>query len=263
MAIKFTQVVDLGNQRITSLGSPSVATDAVNKSYVDSVAQGLDWKASVKASPTGNVDLSSPGGTFDGVTMSNGDRFLAMNQTTGNQNGIYVWNGATSAATRATDADSSTKVSSGMAVTVEQGTVNGDKVWILVTDNVTLGTTALVFTQLGGGAGTTYSAGAGLTLTGTTFAVGQGTGVIVSGSTVSLDTNYVTRKYAANVGDGSASSIQVTHNLGTRDVVVQVYTNGAPYDTVFCGVERTDANSVTLSFGTAPASAAYRVVVEG
>jgi phage-related tail fiber protein len=241
--------LDLHNQRIANLGSPSVATDAVNKQYVDNVAQGLDWKASTRAASTGNVTLATPGATLDGVTLANGDRVLLKDQSTGAQNGIYTYTDATTPLARASDAASAGQVTAGMAVTVEEGTVNGDKVFILITDGtITLGTTALAFTQLGGGGGTTYT---------------SGTGISISGSIISVDTSVVARKVAANVGDGSSTSITVNHNLGTRDVQVQVYTNAAPYDTVLVETQRTDANNVLLVFGTAPATNAYRAVVEG
>lgn len=77
-----------------------------------------------------------------------------------------------------------------------------------------------------------------------------------------LVTDGFTKKYSASVGNGSATSIAVTHSLGTRDVQVQVYDN-ATYDTVETDVVRTDANTVTVTFATAPSNNAYRVVVIG
>lgn len=69
-------------------------------------------------------------------------------------------------------------------------------------------------------------------------------------------------KYAANIGNASDVSIAVTHNLGTTDVMVEVFviSSGA---TVECEVVRTNANTVTLGFNTAPGSSAYRAVVHG
>lgn len=93
-----------------------------------------------------------------------------------------------------------------------------------------------------------------------TFKDESGTVAFTSDITSAL-TSY-TKKYSANVGNGSATSIAVTHNLATRDVQVQIYDN-ATYDTVECDVIRTDTNTVTVSFATAPASNAYRVVVIG
>lgn len=262
MATKVTNGLDLQNQRVINTGDPSGAQDVATKAYVDAAARGINWKPSVRAASTGNLTIASPGATIDGVSMSAGDRFLAKDQSTGSQNGIYTWNGAASAATRTTDADTSAEVIAGMAVTVTEGTVNGDKVFILTTNNpITLGTTSLAFSALGGSS--SYTAGNGLTLTGSDFAVGAGTGISVAADAVSIDTSVVARKFAANVGDGSSTSIAITHSFGTRDVHVEVYTNASPWDTVICDVERTDANNVTLKFATAPASGAYRVVVVG
>lgn len=74
-----------------------------------------------------------------------------------------------------------------------------------------------------------------------------------------------TRKFAQPIGDGVSTSIPVVHNLGTRNVSVQVYaiTGAGAYQTVETDVDRTDANTVTIGFGSAPASAAYTVVVLG
>lgn len=262
MATTVTNGLALAGQRIQNLGTPSVGTDAATRDYVDSVARGLDWKQSVRAASTGNLTLSGPGATIDGVTMAANDRFLAKDQTTGSQNGIYVWNGAAVAATRAVDADSSAEVTSGMAVTVTEGTANGDEVWILTTnDPITLDTTALALTQLGGG-GAAYVAGNGLTESPAgTFNVGAGSGVIVSADAVAIDTAVVVRKFAANIGDGSATAITITHGFGTRDCVVEVFTNASPWDSVLCDVDRPNTNDVRLTFATAPASGAFRAVV--
>lgn len=77
-----------------------------------------------------------------------------------------------------------------------------------------------------------------------------------------LVTDSFTKKASASVGNGANTSFAVSHNLGTRDVVVNVYDNSS-YDTVEVDVVRTDANTVTVSFATAPANNAYRVVVIG
>jgi|11_taG_2_1085331.scaffolds.fasta_scaffold00131_4 hypothetical protein len=68
--------------------------------------------------------------------------------------------------------------------------------------------------------------------------------------------------YADDIGDGSAASIAVTHNLGSRDVVCQVYDNSSPYDTLFVAHERTDANNVTFKFRNPPTTDQYRVVIQ-
>ncbi len=64
--------------------------------------------------------------------------------------------------------------------------------------------------------------------------------------------------YAADVG--GATSVTILHNLGTRDVVVQLYDN-TTYDTVYADTIRLDTNNVRFLFRTAPAAAAYRCVI--
>ena len=67
--------------------------------------------------------------------------------------------------------------------------------------------------------------------------------------------------YAANVGNASATSFTLTHNLGTRDVTVLIYDN-ATYEQVYADVVMTSTTVVTVSFATAPALNAYRVVIK-
>ena len=126
-------------------------TSLVTKEYVDAVKVGLDFKDSVRVATTANLNLSAPGASIDGISLSSGDRVLVKNQSTASENGIYVWNGASSTATRATDADSSTEVTAGMFVFVEEGTVNADQGFVLTTDgSITVGSTSLSFTQFSG-----------------------------------------------------------------------------------------------------------------
>ena len=76
----------------------------------------------------------------------------------------------------------------------------------------------------------------------------------VSSGFVSL----ATKTYKASIG--GATSIAVTHNLGSEDVIVQLFDNTTK-DTVYADVVRTNANTVTIDFATAPAAAAIRVLI--
>ena len=142
-----TVTVPAGYKNRSGFGTNSL----VSKEYVDAVKVGLDFKDSVRVASTANVTISGPGAAIDGITLSSGDRVLLKDQSTGSQNGIYIFNGAASAMTRATDADADAEVTSGMFVFVEAGTVNADNGFVLSTDGtITVGSTALTFTQFSG-----------------------------------------------------------------------------------------------------------------
>lgn len=238
-----TAQVNMNGQRVIGIGTPVATTDAATKGYVDALVNGTDWKQSVRVATTANITLSGLL-TVDSVTLAAGNRVLVKNQTDGKQNGIYVV--ASGAWTRATDADESAEVTSGMACMVEEGTANSATQWILNTaGNIVVGTTVLTFSQIG--AATTYTAGAGIN---------------IAGNVVSIDTSVVTRKGVAFVGNGSSTSITVTHNLGTLDVMVQVYAV-ATTETVECDVTRNSTNQVTLGFAVAPANNSLKVLIQG
>lgn len=261
MAFPLLTGADFKNQKAINLADGTNPTDAVTKQQLDAIARGLDWKNSVRAASTTNLTLSGTQ-TIDGTAVVAGDRVLAKDQTTASTNGIYV--AAAGAWTRATDFDDSTEVTAAAAVPVETGTVNGDAVFILATDGaITVGTTSLSFTRLGG-TGVSYTAGNGLTLSGATFSVTpkSGGGIIVDGTGVSIDPAYsgIAKRYAANVP--TSASAAITHNLGTLDVHVAVYevSTGA---LVQPDVTLTSVNVVTLGFATAPTTGQYRAVIVG
>lgn len=171
-----TASVSLNSQKITGLATPTADSDAATKAYVDAVKQGLDIKDSVRAATTANITLSGTQ-TIDGVAVVAGDRVLVKDQSTGSQNGIYVV--AAGAWSRATDADSSAKITAGLFAFVTEGTAQADSGWVLTSnDPITLGTSALAFTQFSGAGQIT--AGDGLTKTGNTLNVGGTSGRIVA-----------------------------------------------------------------------------------
>ena len=73
------------------------------------------------------------------------------------------------------------------------------------------------------------------------------------------DTRFVTpaglaaRSFKATIGDGSDLDITVNHNLGTRDVIVQLY-DASSYETIIAEVVRTDADNVTINTNAAPSA---------
>ena len=296
MATKVMNGLDLQNQRITALADPTAATDAATKQYVDNLVSGLSPKDSVRVATTTNGALATAyanGQTVDGVVLATGNRILLKNQTTGSENGIYTVN-SSGAPTRATDADGTNEMLGAIAP-VEEGTTNADTLWICTTNApITVGTTALAFTQWQ--SGIAYSAGNGLSLASTTFsvlsngtsidvsasgvkiadaaggagltvaagvlAVGAGTGITVAADTVAVDTSVIARKASFNVGNGSLTSVALTHNLGTKDVDVSVR-DSATDAAVITDWVATDINTVTLTFAVAPGSNAYRATVIG
>jgi len=155
-----------GLTTVTVTQDPVSALELATKQYVDAVAQGLDPKASCVAATTVNITLSGTQ-TIDGVALIAGDRCLVKDQTLSQNNGIYVV--AAGAWTRATDMDNWLEVP-GAFTFIEQGTVYADTGWVCTSNaGGTLGTTPITWVQFAGVG--SYTAGTGLTLTGTQFSI--------------------------------------------------------------------------------------------
>jgi hypothetical protein len=261
-----TANISLNSYKITSLADPTADQDAATKLYVDTVVQGLNIHDSVVAA-TPNTLASITGGTvtysngasgvgatltlsvalptLDGVTLTNGARILVKNEVTDANNGVYTWATGGTVLTRSTDFDSTAEMGGGDFFFVTGGSTYDNTGWVCIDKITVVGTTPVVFSQFSGAG--TYTAGYGLSLTGTTFAV---------------NTTVIPSKYSTAIGDGSNTSYTVTHNLATRDVTVTVY-DASNYSEVFADVVHTTTNTVTVSFSTAPSLNAYRVVVIG
>jgi len=172
--------------------TPTTGTDAANKAYVDSVAQGTDIKDSVHHATTpGDGDIggvySAVGGsggtgaftgatdTMDGSVVHLADRIIIKDQTDAKQNGIYVVTAIggspqTADYERAPDHDGSpaSEVSSGNLAFVESGAINGNTSWIVTGSGIlTLNTDDINWTQFAGSG--SFTAGAGLGLNGSEF----------------------------------------------------------------------------------------------
>lgn len=296
--------LDANSNKIVNVGTPTASGDAVNKSYVDGLTAGLDWKAAVNLLSDSNIsDLTD----FTTITIDGhvvdvdqiGYRILLKGQTTDSENGIYnvvAATGSNITLSRSSDADAYGELL-GAAVFVMEGTTYGSTSWIQSNHYLT-DFSGQVWTQFSGAG--TYLAGAGLTLTGNTFSVdttptsgsasiktdggatevktdtsrglsvdtnglgiNAGTGFTFTSNALAFASGYGVRKYAADLGDGSATSYTVNHALATRDITVQIYDNSTPYAQVEADVEHTDSNNLTIKFAAAPTSNQYRIVVVG
>jgi hypothetical protein len=196
-----TGTVDVASKRITSVATPTAASDAANKAYVDSIQQGLDIKESVRFASTSALTVTATATTLtnagaqaalimDGVTAVVGDRVLIKDQAAAAQNGIYTVTNVGSVSTnwvltRAADFDETAEVDSGAFTFIESGTTNSATGWVLTaTGPVTIGTTVLTFTQFSGAG--LINAGAGLTKTGNTLDVAVGNGIAIVSDSVQL-----------------------------------------------------------------------------
>jgi hypothetical protein len=147
--VAMTGALNLGNQAITNVATPSANNDAVNKGYVDQAVSNLNsiYKYyTVSARTTGDINLANPGtNIFDSFTMANGETLLVNNQTAPAQNGVYVFNGSGVPLTRATYADSWNEII-GSLVTVIQGTAGDNQRFTCISNSGgTLGTTAITY----------------------------------------------------------------------------------------------------------------------
>ena len=166
IALGGTSLTPAGLTSVTVTQDPTAALQLATKQYVDAVVQGLDPKASCVAATTANITLSGTQ-TIDGVALIAGDRCLVKNQTTQANNGIYVVSASTW--TRSLDMDVWAEVP-GAFTFIEQGTTQADTGWVCTSNaGGTIGVTAITFVQFAGVG--SYTAGTGLTLTGTQFSI--------------------------------------------------------------------------------------------
>lgn len=204
--------------------TPSASTDIANKTYVDTVAQGLDTKASVIAATTVNITLSGAQ-TIDGISVVAADRVLVKNQTLSQNNGLYLC--ASGAWTRTTDMNTWAQVP-GAYVFVEDGTTQADTGWVCTSNaGGTLGTTAIVWAQFSGagsGVSSITFGTTGLTPATTT------TGAVTVGGTLAIangGTNGTATPTSNGIVYGTGTTIAYTA-AGTTGQVLQANTSGVP-----------------------------------
>jgi hypothetical protein len=142
-SVALTGTMNAGGQRISNVGAPTVDTDAARLADLYALA----WKDKCVVATTTNITLSGTQ-TIDGVAVTAGQRVLVRAQTLGENNGIYIV--AAGAWSRSADSDSATDIR-GSRIPIEQGTLFADHQFQLATDTITLGTTPLVFIDMGVG----------------------------------------------------------------------------------------------------------------
>ena len=249
--------------RLLNLPAPGSDNEPVRLADLKAAIEGIAWKDNVRVASTANVSLATPGASMDTIALAASDRVLLKNQTAGAENGIYIWNGAAVPMTRSLDASTSDELESAV-VTVDEGAANGGSTWRQTLVNFVLNTGAIAWAAFGTTAPAASESSPGLAEIATQVEVDAGAD----------DARYITAlklatwagrklKYSAAVGDGSATSITLTHNLGTRDVSVTLYLASGTYADVICDYERPSTNSVTLIFAAPPAASQYRAVIQG
>ena len=255
-----TSDVDLNSQKITNLATPTNASDAATKGYVDASQQGLDVKESVKAATTGNITLSGTQ-TIDGVALSVGDRVLVKNNTDASENGIYVV--ASGSWSRAADADADSEVTAGLFTFVEEGTVNGDAGFSLTTNgNITVGSTNLAFSQFSGAGNIT--GGDGIQKSGSELSIDAKAngGLVIESSELAVDLGASSITGTLAVGDGgtgATSAANARTNLGVA-IGSDVQAHGAILDDL-SGL--TQASNKGVFFDTANSAATFDLTAAG
>lgn len=230
------------SNNVTIPATPTNATHAASKSYVDAAIAGFKSR-SVRVATTAAGTLATSfenGDSVDGVTLATGDRILIKDQAAPAQNGIYVVN-ASGTPTRADDMNAASEVD-GTMVVVEDGTSNAGTLWLTVSEVSTLDTDSIVWTQFN--KATDLVAGAGLTLTGLTLAVGTASTsrIVVNADDIDLATTAVT---PASYGSATQVATFTVDAYGRLTAAANTSIAGvAAVTTVF--IESSTASSIDL-----------------
>ena len=203
-----------GDVQLRGILTPQDANDAVPKSYVDGLINGVSWKdPAIVSEPTAEITIATPGDTFDGVTLTTGpQRILLLAQTTTPaENGIWVWTDAVTALTRPDDFASGSSQTNA-ALFVATGNTNADKAFVSTADppNNVVDTDNLAFIQFSTGV-----FGPGGNDTEVQFnnsgVFGGISGITTNGSTLGVSTS-VNYADSAAANFGTDTDMAITHD---------------------------------------------------
>jgi hypothetical protein len=261
-SVAMTASLNLGTHTITNVVDPVNPQDAATRAWVlANVAGGVVSSTSVMVATTGtNLTLSGTQ-TVDGIALAAGNTILVKDQTAQAGNGIYSV--AAGAWTRMAAMDTWAEVP-GMIVSVQQGTVNHDTIWLSVADaGGTLGTTAITFAQIPGPSDIT--AGAGLTRTGQSIdVVAADTSMTINADNlgVKLDPARAVTLVAAGIGvNVDGTTLVISSNIlgvkpGTYLGAANIVTRETPTGSV-------NSSNVTFTLASAPTANTEEVFLNG
>jgi hypothetical protein len=248
---------------VVTVPTPTNATDAATKGYVDGIKQGLSPKDAVRAATTTAGTLATSfanGSVIDGVTLATNDRILIKDQATQTENGIYTVN-ASGAPTRAIDADTGAEMKQAY-VFVQEGTANADVGFVCnVNGTITLGSTNITFIQFSNVTVPTATTSVQGKVQLATQAEAQAKTDTAKALTAASVADFA-RKFTGLIGDGTSTTIAVTHGLGSQFNNAQAFdaSTGAEVE---CDITLSSSTQTTYGFATAPATNSIRVVITG
>ena len=237
-AVSMGAALNFGGFTAQNSGAPTNASDLTTKAYVDAKTGGIGGVHAVRILGAANIGTLSGLSAIDGVTPVAGDIILLTGQTTTSQNGPWV--AASGSWTRPTWWAAASVVNEGQYFLIAEGTTYKDtKFWCSTTGTITVDTTSTAFAQ--DTSGTTYSAGTGLGLVGSTFSVSFGTTSVTAA--VGNDSRITGALQTSALGTGVQTALGVA--IGSAGAPV---TNGGALGTPSSGT-LTSATGLPVSTG--------------
>ena len=264
--------VSITGGSIAVTANPTANLEVATKQYVDAAVTGIHVHDAVSAATTAalsgvvtyNNGTSGVGATLtlgtaltvlDGYTLLNGNRVLVKNQANAAHNGIYTWATGGTVLTRATDSDTTTELNGGDFFFVTNGTINNDTGWLIIDPVTTIGTSDVNFTQFSGAG--TYTAGTGLTLTGSQFSIDSTVTTLTGSQTLTnktLTSPTLTTPILGTPTSGTLTSctgLPISTGVSGLGTGVATFL-GTPSSSNLASAVTDETGSGSLVFGTSP-----------